>query len=209
MAIKTHLNYLRLDFNGELAHVIGIIFKKLYVIAWTLFMKIPLIFICGTFGRNIKFRGFTRISRHPGSVIKIGEHCRFNSSSWFNYRGLNHSCILQTGTVGAKIVIGKHCGFSGNSIVSDAQVIIGDYTILGANASIGDRDGHSTIYNTTPKAIIIGQHVWIGMNAIIMKGVTIGDNAIVAAGAIVNKDVPANAIVAGIPAKVVKYRTGE
>jgi acetyltransferase-like isoleucine patch superfamily enzyme len=50
----------------------------------------------------------------------------------------------------------------------------------------------------------IGDNVWIGMNAVILKGVTIGDNSIVAAGAVVTKSVPANTIVAGNPAAVVK-----
>jgi len=53
---------------------------------------------------------------------------------------------------------------------------------------------------------IIGNDVWIGANAIILQGVTIGDGAIVAAGAVVTKDVPPYAIVGGVPAKVIKYR---
>ncbi|MBR3492655.1 MAG: acyltransferase [Bacteroidales bacterium] len=57
--------------------------------------------------------------------------------------------------------------------------------------------------------IIIGENVWIGTNARIQKGVTIGDNAIIAANSVVTKDVPANAIVAGNPAKVVKEHIDE
>ena len=57
--------------------------------------------------------------------------------------------------------------------------------------------------------IIIGENVWIGSNARIQKGVTIGDNAIIAANSVVTKDVPANAIVAGNPAKVVKEHIDE
>lgn len=53
---------------------------------------------------------------------------------------------------------------------------------------------------------IIGNDVWIGANAIILQGVTIGDGAIIAAGAVVTKDVPPYAIVGGVPAKVIKYR---
>ena len=54
------------------------------------------------------------------------------------------------------------------------------------------------------KPIHIGKKVWLGANVTILQGVTIGDNAIVAAGAVVTKDVPANAIVGGVPAKVIK-----
>jgi acetyltransferase-like isoleucine patch superfamily enzyme len=52
--------------------------------------------------------------------------------------------------------------------------------------------------------IIIGNHVWVGMNATILKGVTIGDGAIIAAGSIVTKDVKANTLVGGVPARILK-----
>ena len=52
--------------------------------------------------------------------------------------------------------------------------------------------------------IHVGNQVWIGANAVVTKGVTIGDNSIVAAGAVVNRDVPANTIVGGVPAKVIR-----
>ena len=55
-----------------------------------------------------------------------------------------------------------------------------------------------------PRDIRLGEHVWIGQNATILKGVSIGNNSIVAFGTVVTKDVPANAIVAGVPSKVVK-----
>lgn len=57
--------------------------------------------------------------------------------------------------------------------------------------------------------ITVGDDVWIGCNALVLDGVTIGQGAVIAAGAIVTKDVPPYAIVAGIPAKVIKYRFGE
>ena len=57
---------------------------------------------------------------------------------------------------------------------------------------------------TRPAPIVLGKKVWVGSNATILQGVTIGDNAIVAAGAVVTKDVPANTIVGGVPARVIK-----
>ena len=57
---------------------------------------------------------------------------------------------------------------------------------------------------TRPAPIVLGKKVWVGSNATILQGVTIGDNAVVAAGAVVTKDVPANTIVGGVPARVIK-----
>ena len=57
---------------------------------------------------------------------------------------------------------------------------------------------------TYPAPIVLGKNVWIGSNATILQGVTIGDNAIVAAGAVVTKDVEANTIVGGVPAKFIR-----
>ena len=55
-----------------------------------------------------------------------------------------------------------------------------------------------------PAPIKIGCRVWIGAHATVLPGVTIGDNAVIAAGAVVTKDVPANAVVGGVPAKIIK-----
>ena len=55
-----------------------------------------------------------------------------------------------------------------------------------------------------PKKVVLGKNVWVGAHATILPGVTIGDNAVIAAGAVVTKDVPANAVVGGVPAKVLK-----
>ena len=58
--------------------------------------------------------------------------------------------------------------------------------------------------STIAKPIKIGNRVWIGIAATVMPGVTVGDNSIIAAGAVVTKDVPTNCIVAGVPAKIIK-----
>lgn len=83
------------------------------------------------------------VERFQCSSIEIGDNCTFNSSSRFNFRGINHKCIIQTGCPGARIVLGNHCGFSGVSIVADKEVIIEDHVTVGANAIIGDRYDHS------------------------------------------------------------------
>ena len=85
---------------------------------------------------------------------------------------------------------------------------IGQGTYISDDVRIQDSDNHFVIENNQSKPnsapIIIGDHVWIGKNAIILKGVTIGNGAIVAAGSVVVKDVAAKSLVGGNPAKVIK-----
>ena len=86
------------------------------------------------------------------------------------------------------------------------HISIGKDTYISKQVYIRDSDNHDIDYDGYRKSapIKIGDHCWIGMNATILKGVTIGDGAIVAAGSLVNKDVPENCLVAGVPAKVIK-----
>lgn len=85
---------------------------------------------------------------------------------------------------------------------------IGQGTYISDDVRIQDSDNHFVIENNQSKPnsapIIIGDHVWIGKNTIILKGVTIGNGAIVAAGSVVVKDVAAKSLVGGNPAKVIK-----
>lgn len=157
-------------------------------------------------GSHPKFWGKSNFSRYPGSKIIIGSNCNFASSSHINYRGISHNCIFQTGKENALIKIGSNCGFSGCSIVSDKEVIVGDEVLIGSGTLIGDRDDHSSIYASTPSPVVIGNNVWIGMHCIILKGVHIGDNTIIGAGSIVTKDIPSNCIAAGNPCVVKKNR---
>jgi len=94
------------------------------------------------------------------------------------------------------------------------QIMIGDYSRIGEMVTIRDHNhfseledapGESKGFQTAP--VIIGRNVWVGVKVTIMPGVSIGDNAIIGANAVVTKDVPANAIAAGVPAKVIRYQT--
>lgn len=85
------------------------------------------------------------------------------------------------------------------------SITIGNNVWVGDNVHIHDSDGHSILESVTKtKPIKIEDNVWIGKCAVILKGVTIGEGAVVAAGAVVTKDVPAHSVVAGVPAKVIK-----
>ena len=109
---------------------------------------------------------------------------------------------------GKNITIGKNVFFNTGCTFQDrGGITIGDGTQIGQNVvlvTLNHGIAPEKRHITYPFPIVIGQNVWIGANATILPGVTIGRNAIIAASAVVSKDVPENAVVAGVPAKVIK-----
>lgn len=124
-----------------------------------------------------------------------------------------------------KVVIGDYCFIGpGTRIWSDIGILIGNYVQIAHGVNIFDSNSHSmssterrerfkemrdhgrhlAYENNAPKIVHIQDDAWIGFNAAILKGVTVGRGAIVAAGAVVTKDVPPFAVVAGNPAREVK-----
>ena len=109
---------------------------------------------------------------------------------------------------GKNIHIGKHVFINmGCKFQDQGGIFIGDGTLIGHNVVLATLNhAKSPMDRSTmiPAPIHIGKRVWIGSNATILPGVTIGDGASVAAGAVVTKDVPENTIVSGVPAKVMR-----
>jgi len=95
-----------------------------------------------------------------------------------------------------------------NMLISKEKISIGKNCQIAWGVTISDHDFHKTykngVQNVETSPVKIGNGVWIGMNATILKGVEIGDNSIIAAGALVVHDVPANTMVGGVPAKIIK-----
>lgn len=130
---------------------------------------------------------------------------------------------------GGEVIIGKHVFFGEHSrIWSAVKVIIGNNVLISHNVNIHDFDAHPTdhllrkeqaeyildshtlpdhSFNVPESPVIIEDHVWIGFNSIILKGVRIGKGAIIGAGTVVVKDVPPFAVVIGNPAKIIRYTT--
>ena len=110
---------------------------------------------------------------------------------------------------GKNIHIGKNVFLNmGCKFQDQGGIYIGDGARIGHNvvlATLNHAMSPSRRGTMVPAPIRIGKNVWIGSNAAILPGVTIGDGAIVAAGAVVTRDVPENAIVGGVPAKVIRH----
>lgn len=104
--------------------------------------------------------------------------------------------------IGKRVFLNMGCKFQdqGGIFIGDGALIGHNVVLATLNHALSPRDRASMI----PAPIHIGRDVWIGANATVLPGVTIGDGAIVAAGAVVTKDVPANTIVGGVPAKILR-----
>ena len=105
-------------------------------------------------------------------------------------------------SMGENVFVNACCHFQDHG-----GVTIGDGCQIGHNvvfATLNHGLSPEKRKSTCPAPIVLGKNVWVGSNATILQGVTIGDNAVVAAGAVVTKDVAANTIVGGVPAKFIK-----
>jgi len=105
----------------------------------------------------------------------------------------------------AQIQTGSDCGFSGTVLAAFKRISLGENVICGANTLITDSDWHPEDPRSgVPAPIVIGDNVWLGVNATVLKGVNIGDNSVIGAGSVVTRDIPPNVIAAGNPCKVIK-----
>ncbi len=166
-------------------------------------------FYCESAQCFLHFKG----TREP--AVEMGDHVSVYAASQFSIGPKGHCKI------------GNFTLLVGALVLAEESVEIGSYCLISWNVGIADSDFHpiaaaqrkldamalAPFYKEAPprpldsirsKPVKIGNNVWIGMNAVVLKGVTIGDNSIVAAGSVVTKDVPANVIVAGNPAVIVK-----
>ncbi len=162
------------------------------------------------------------LSIYPGTRVSLSKGSTKEDIVIYNKVSLM-GCALISMQHG-KICLGNYVKIgSGCKIMSVDSITIGDYTAIATDVTIVDNNNHPInpeyrkYMRTTPhksdarswihsdhKPIKIGKNCWIGSDVRIQKGVTIGDNSIIAACSVVTKDVPANCIAAGNPAKIVK-----
>jgi acetyltransferase-like isoleucine patch superfamily enzyme len=141
--------------------------------------------------------------------VKIGKFLVLCSNPRHNSIGVIQPVVIRVGA-NASLEIGDHVGISGSSISVSGKVIIGNYVMVGSGCLILDNDAHpldpeSRKMGESPKAapVVIQNHAFIGARSIVLKGVTIGEGAVIGAGSVVARDVPAYAICAGNPARIV------
>lgn len=185
----------------------GIFFKK----------KQGILFV----GKRVKIRHANHITTDSG--LTLGDDVYINALSKKGIKFGNNVSIGAGGIIectgvirelGEGIVIGDHVGFAQNVFISvRGEVEIGNDCIFGPNVSIHAENHVFKDVNTpirqqgaTRLGVKIGRDCWVGNGVIILDGVTIGEGCVIAANAVVNKDIPAFSIVGGVPAKVIKSR---
>ena len=148
-------------------------------------------------GRGSKIYRSVRMDTPPYRRFRLGQYSVVESFSCINNAVGDvvigdHTRIGLHNTIIGPVTIGSH--------VNLAQGI----TVTALNHNFKDSDKRIDEQGVTTSPVVIGNDVWIGANAVILPGVSIGDHTVVAAGAVVTKDVPPHCLVAGVPAKIIK-----
>jgi acetyltransferase-like isoleucine patch superfamily enzyme len=159
------------------------------------------------YGRRLELDGLAFIG--PKVILQIGKTARIELGRW-SWLGHGTKIRAHEGVVsiGAKTVLGQECTISGYQHVSiGRECVIADRVMLiDFDHGVVEVDRPVRLQGIYKRDVRVGNNVWIGYGACILRGVTIGDNAIIGTSAVVTRDVPANAVVAGVPARVVRMR---
>jgi acetyltransferase-like isoleucine patch superfamily enzyme len=160
-----------------------------------------------TAGRRWRTAGMLFLGR--GLELEIGRKGRvdFGRFVWIGDK-TKIRCHEGRVEIGPKTVMGQEC-----TISAYQRVRIGEQCVIADRAMFIDFD-HGVVEVERPirsqgiykRDVVVGSNVWIGYGACILRGVHVGDNSIVGTNSVVTKDIPANAIVAGIPAKIIRMR---
>lgn len=181
---------------------------------WLAYPRVRLLFAMNgiAWGSDWRIHGVPIIQKHRHSRMSFGPGLGLRSSVRSNPLGPNHPVVLNTWQAGAVLEIGANFVMTGGTICAAERIIIKNHVAVGANTIIIDTDFHPLHpearrlhpqeAQTAP--VLIGDSVFIGMNCLILKGVTIGQGSVVGAGSVVTQDVPPYVIVAGNPARIVR-----
>jgi acetyltransferase-like isoleucine patch superfamily enzyme len=159
------------------------------------------------YGRRLQTEGICFIC--PRVKLEIGRNAKLTVGRWA-WIGDATKIRVHEGevTIGAKTVIGQECTISAYQHVSiGRECIIADRVMLiDFDHGVTEVERPIRLQGIYKRDVRVGHNVWMGYGACVLRGVTIGDNAIVGTSAVVTREVPANAVVAGVPARVLRMR---
>jgi acetyltransferase-like isoleucine patch superfamily enzyme len=158
-------------------------------------------------GRRLRLDGLAFLGSKV--TIEIGKKASVRLGRWvWVGKGTKIRCHEGEVQIGAKSVLGEDCTISAYQHVSiGEQCIVADRVMLiDFDHSVAEVERPIRVQGIYKRDVRVGNNVWIGYGAQILRGVTVGDNSIIGASAVVSKDVPANAVAAGIPARIIRMR---
>ncbi|HEX2071822.1 MAG TPA: acyltransferase [Thermoleophilaceae bacterium] len=160
-----------------------------------------------SYGRRLRSDGIAFVA--PDVTIQIGKRGRVELGRWsWLGHGTKIRCHEGEVTIGAKTVMGQECTISAYQHVSiGRECVIADRVMLiDFDHGMVEVDRPVRLQGIYKRDVRVGNNVWVGYGACILRGVTIGDNAVIGTNAVVTDDVPANAVVGGVPARVIRMR---
>ena len=201
---------------NRLLNIIIRLYRKLKIFILKPLWKLNTLILFKAF--NVTYKSFSTmgipyISINKSGKLIIGDEFKMNNNFSGNIIGRQQKCIFVIKSGNLKI--GNNVGISSTAFVCYDSIIIGNNVRIGGNTTIYDTDFHSLHVkdriaipenkkNIKTSPVQIGNNVFIGGHTTILKGVKIGDNSIIGAGSLVTKNVPANEIWAGNPAKYIR-----
>ena len=162
--------------------------------------------------KRMDIRGVMKVHVTRRGIVKIGKNLTINSGKNQNIIGRQQKTTFW---VEGKLIIGDNVGISAVALICNHEIKIGNNVTIGGNTVIYDTDFHSLDSsirknksedkkNAKWGMVTINNNVFIGAHSTILKGVTIGENSIIGACSVITKDLPANEVWAGNPARLIK-----
>jgi len=166
------------------------------------------------FSNDFVSMGIPIINVNLKGKFSIGKNFRMHNGQYYNTIGRQQACYFIVGK-DAQLIIGNNVGVSSAAFVCYNKIVINDDVKIGGNVVIYDSDFHSLDpnernsipeikHNVQNKPVIINKGAFIAAHVTILKGVEIGENSIVGAGSVVTKNIPANELWGGNPAKFLR-----
>ncbi len=183
----------------------GVFITEGFIFVYACFVVKPVIKSITKCGKGLRAERLPYI-RGRGNIT-IGDSVNLSGRSGFYF--MSSMSIMPEIRIGSNTFIGNAC-----TLLAAENISIGSNCLISSEVRIQDNDGHPVdpqkrldcqkITSADIKPVRIGNNVWIGSSAVILKGVAIGDNSVVGAASVVTKDIPPNVLVAGSPAIVIK-----